>query len=49
MSAFIFTYRNEMDSVVGVTIGSAIHIATFVLPGSVLIVHVRPIYDIIFP
>jgi Ca2+/H+ antiporter len=36
-SAFIFAYRNEMDLVVGVTVGSAIQIATFVLPGSVLI------------
>ena len=37
VSAFIFAYRNEMDLCVGVTIGSAIQIATFVLPGSVLI------------
>jgi Ca2+/H+ antiporter len=37
VSAFIFAYRNEMDLVVGVTIGSAIQIASFVLPGSVLI------------
>jgi Ca2+/H+ antiporter len=37
VTAFIFAYRNEMDLVVGVTIGSAIQIATFVLPGSVLI------------
>lgn len=37
VSAFLFAYRNEMDLVVGVTIGSAIQIATFVLPGSVLI------------
>jgi len=36
VSAFIFAYRNEMDLVVGVTIGSAIQIATLVLPGSVL-------------
>lgn len=37
VSAFIFAYRNEMDLCIGVTIGSAIQIATFVLPGSVLI------------
>ena len=40
VSAFIFAYRNEMDLVVGVTIGSAVQIATFVLPGSVLIGYV---------
>ena len=37
VSAFIFAYKNEMDLVVGVTVGSAIQIATFVLPGSVII------------
>ena len=37
VSAFIFAYRDEMDLVVGVTVGSAVQIATFVLPGSVLI------------
>lgn len=37
VSAFIFAYKNEMDLCVGVTVGSAIQIATFVLPGSVLI------------
>jgi len=37
VSAIIFAYRNEMDLCVGVTVGSAIQIATFVLPGSVLI------------
>jgi Ca2+:H+ antiporter len=37
VSAFIFAYRNEMDLCVGVTVGSAIQIATFVMPGSVLI------------
>jgi len=37
VSAFIFAYRNEMDLCIGVTVGSAIQIATFVLPGSVLI------------
>lgn len=36
ISAFIFAYRNEMDLCVGVTVGSAIQIATFVLPASVL-------------
>ena len=37
VSAFIFAYRNEMDLCVGVTVGSAVQIATMVLPGSVLI------------
>lgn len=37
VSAFIFAYRDEMDLVVGVTVGSAVQIATFVLPGAVLI------------
>jgi Ca2+/H+ antiporter len=37
VSAFLFAYRNEMDLCVGVTVGSAVQIATFVLPGSVLI------------
>lgn len=37
VSAFIFAWRNEMDLCVAVTIGSAVQIATFVLPGSVLI------------
>jgi Ca2+/H+ antiporter len=37
VSAFIFAYRNEMDLCVAVTIGSAVQIATFVLPGAVLI------------
>jgi len=37
VSAFLFAYRNEMDLVVGVTVGSAIQIATLVLPGSVLL------------
>ena len=37
VSAFIFAYRDEMDLVIGVTVGSAVQIATFVLPGSVLI------------
>lgn len=36
VSAFLFAYRNEMDLCVGVTVGSAIQIATFVLPGSVI-------------
>eukprot|EP00545_Synedropsis_sp_CCMP1620_P013586 CAMPEP_0119010040 /NCGR_PEP_ID=MMETSP1176-20130426/4752_1 /TAXON_ID=265551 /ORGANISM="Synedropsis recta cf, Strain CCMP1620" /LENGTH=607 /DNA_ID=CAMNT_0006962635 /DNA_START=300 /DNA_END=2123 /DNA_ORIENTATION=- len=37
VSAILFAYRNEMDLCVGVTVGSAIQIATFVLPGCVLI------------
>jgi len=37
VSAIIFAYRNKMDLCVGVTVGSAIQVATFVLPGSVLI------------
>ena len=37
VSAFLFAYRNEMDLCVGVTVGSVIQIATFVLPGSVVI------------
>lgn len=37
VSAFLFAYRNEMDLCVGVTVGSAIQIATLVLPGSVVI------------
>merc|ERR1739848_703031 len=36
-SAVIFAYRNEMDLCIGVTVGSAVQIALFVLPGSVLI------------
>ncbi len=37
VSAVIFAYKNEMDLCVGVTVGSAVQIALFVLPGSVLI------------
>lgn len=37
VSAVLFAYRNEMDLCVGVTVGSAIQVATFVLPGCVLI------------
>mmetsp|Transcript_550 Transcript_550/g.842 ORF Transcript_550/g.842 Transcript_550/m.842 type:complete len:578 (+) Transcript_550:27-1760(+) len=37
VSAIIFAYRNEMDLCVGVTVGSAIQVASFVLPGSVII------------
>ena len=37
VSAVIFAYRNEMDLCVGVTVGSAIQVATFVLPGCVII------------
>lgn len=37
VSAVLFAYRNKMDLCVGVTVGSAIQIALFVLPGCVLI------------
>jgi len=37
VSAIIFAYRNEMDLCVGVTVGSAIQVASFVLPGCVII------------
>ena len=37
VSALIFAYKDEMDLVVGITVGSAVQIALFVLPGSVLI------------
>lgn len=37
VSAILFAYRNEMDLCVGVTVGSAIQIATFVTPGCVVI------------
>lgn len=37
VSALIFAYKNEMDLCVGITVGSAVQIALFVLPGSVLI------------
>jgi len=37
VSAVLFAYRNEMDLCVGVTVGSAIQVATFVLPGCVII------------
>jgi len=37
VSAVLFAYRNKMDLCVGVTVGSAIQIATFVLPGCVII------------
>ena len=33
----LFAYRNEMDLCIGVTVGSAVQIATMVLPGSVLV------------
>jgi Ca2+/H+ antiporter len=36
-SAILFAYRNEMDLCVGITVGSAIQISLFVLPGTVLI------------
>lgn len=37
VSAVLFAYRNEMDLCVGVTVGSAIQVALFVLPGCVLV------------
>lgn len=37
VSAIIFAYRNKMDLCIGITVGSAVQIALFVLPGSVLI------------
>ena len=37
VSLLIFAYRNEMDLCVGITVGSVVQIALFVLPGSVLI------------
>jgi Ca2+/Na+ antiporter len=37
VSAVLFAYRNEMDLCVGVTVGSAIQVASFVLPGCVII------------
>jgi len=37
VSAFIFAYHNVMDLCIGVIVGSAIQIATFILPRSVLI------------
>jgi Ca2+:H+ antiporter len=36
-SSILFAYRNEMDLCVGITVGSAVQISLFVLPGSVLI------------
>ena len=36
-SAILFAYRNEMDLCLGVSVGSAIQIGSFVMPGSVLI------------
>lgn len=37
MSAVIFAYRNKMDLCIGVTVGSAIQIGQFVMPGCVLV------------
>mmetsp|Transcript_8323 Transcript_8323/g.20565 ORF Transcript_8323/g.20565 Transcript_8323/m.20565 type:complete len:688 (-) Transcript_8323:800-2863(-) len=37
VSAILFAYRNEMDLCVGVTVGSAIQVASLVLPGCVII------------
>ena len=36
-SSILFAYRNEMDLCVGITVGSAIQISLFVLPGCVLV------------
>lgn len=36
-SSILFAYRNKMDLCVGITVGSAIQISLFVLPGCVLI------------
>ena len=36
-SAILFSYRNEMDLCLGVTVRSVIQIGAFVMPGSVLI------------
>ena len=38
VSAILFACRIKMDLCVGVTVGSAIQISTFVLPGTVLMV-----------
>jgi Ca2+:H+ antiporter len=35
--SILFAYRNEIDLCVGITVGSAVQISLFVLPGSVLI------------
>jgi len=37
VSAVIFAYRNKMDLCIGVSVGSAIQIAQFVMPGCVLV------------
>ena len=37
VSAIIFAYRNKMDLCIGVSVGSAIQIAQFVMPGCVLV------------
>lgn len=37
VSAVIFAYRNKMDLCIGVTVGSAIQISQFVMPGCVLV------------
>ncbi len=37
VSAVIFAYRNKMDLCIGVTVGSAIQIGQFVMPGCVLV------------
>lgn len=37
VSAVIFAYKNKMDLCIGVTVGSAIQIGQFVMPGCVLV------------
>jgi len=37
VSAVIFAYKNEMDLCIGITVGSSIQVALFVMPGCVLI------------
>ena len=37
VSAIIFAYRNKMDLCIGVSVGSAVQIAQFVMPGCVLV------------
>ena len=37
VSSIIFAYRNKMDLCIGITVGSAVQIAQFVLPGCVIV------------
>mmetsp|Transcript_9485 Transcript_9485/g.13444 ORF Transcript_9485/g.13444 Transcript_9485/m.13444 type:complete len:167 (-) Transcript_9485:61-561(-) len=37
ISAVIFAYKNEMDLCVGITVGSALQVSSFVLPACVLV------------